>query len=354
MIPSHTMKEFVLLFIILFQPSCTQQDQANNYSSLEIGRTALSLKFSSGIRSIFEDSKGNFWFGSIQEGVCLYNGKSCTYFTDENGLCDNQILSIQEDTSGVIWFGTQKGVSSFNGVNMINHTPEILVDPPHIWMKTAYDLWFSAGTKEGIYRKDGKQIDYLPFPELKTINPYNIYAVTCLSNGKNEMLWIGTYAGVLGYNGKTFSIINDETLGLDIHTEPLHIRSLLEDSKGRLWIGNNGIGVLLKERDTIINFSENHHLIHPKSSRRGDKSLPGTLEHVFTITEDHQGNIWFGDRDTGVWKYDGTSMTNYTTKAGFTNDFALSIYEDTQNKLWFGMADGSIYTFNGKSFDKQF
>ncbi|MEZ5056291.1 MAG: two-component regulator propeller domain-containing protein [Saprospiraceae bacterium] len=55
---------------------------------------------------------------------------------------------------------------------------------------------------------------------------------------KNDKLWIGTYAGVFGYNGDEFTIINDATLGLDIDSEPLHIRSILEDSKGRLWIGN--------------------------------------------------------------------------------------------------------------------
>ena len=31
--------------------------------------------------------------------------------------------------------------------------------------------------------------------------------------------------------------------------EKLHIRSLLADSKGRIWLGNNGIGVLLLEND---------------------------------------------------------------------------------------------------------
>ena len=30
--------------------------------------------------------------------------------------------------------------------------------------------------------------------------------------------------------------------------ERLHIRSVLADSKGRIWIGNNGIGVLLLDR----------------------------------------------------------------------------------------------------------
>lgn len=168
------------------------------------------------------------------------------------------------------------------------------------------------------------------------------------------MLWIGTYAGVFGYNGIDFTIINDKTLGLDIEAEPLHIRSILEDSKGRLWIGNNGIGVLLKEADTIINFSEKNNLIHPTSSRRGDKSRPGTVEHVFAIEEDGEGNIWFGDRDTGVWRYDGKTMKNYTINLGQSNDFVHSIYKDNNDELWFVLTNGNAFKFNGKTFDKQF
>ena len=154
------------------------------------------------------------------------------------------------------------------------------------------------------------------------------------------MIWFATYTGVLGYNGSDFTIINNETLGLDRKIEPLHIRSIFEDSKGRLWIGNNGIGVLFKEKESIINFSKKHDLIHPNSKRNGEKSPEGTLEHVFVIAEDHKGNIWFGDRDAGIWKFDGKQLQNYTQKDGLTNDFVLSIYEDHNKELWFGMADG--------------
>jgi ligand-binding sensor domain-containing protein len=75
---------------------------------------------------------------------------------------------------------------------------------------------------------------------------------------------------------------------------------------------------------------------------------------VFTIAEDDEGNIWFGDRDAGIWKYDGVRMSNYTTKDGLANDHALSICKDDQGVLWFGMEDGKVYTFNGKTFEKQF
>lgn len=222
-------------------------------------------------------------------------------------------------------------------------------------MKAENDLWFEAGIKEGAYRYDGQKLIYLDFPHHKTLKlDDNLFAVTDISKGKNNMIWFATYAGVFGYNGSEFEVINDETLGFDRTIEPLHIRSILEDSKGRLWIGNNGIGILLKEGDSIINFSEQHGLIDPISGRRGGKSGPGTLEHVFVIAEDSDGNIWFGDRDAGIWKYDGAKMINYTKKDGLTDDRALAIFKDNNDEMWFGVDDGSVYRFDGIKFKRQF
>ncbi len=359
-----------LFFLLALNFSCVEKKSTEN----ELNKTELvatsetdTLKFNSGIRSIFQDSKGYYWFGSLQEGVAVYNGKSFNYFTTNEGLTDNQIHRIQENKEGVIWFNTQSGVSSYDGKSIKNHTSTEngisrslnLVTfndtSRNKWTKTDIDIWFGAGVKEGVYRYDGQKIHYLAFPPHKVLNLNdNLFAVTSISKGKNNMLWFATYAGVFGYNGHEFEIINDETLGFDRNIAPLHIRSILEDSKGRLWMGNNGIGVLLKEGDSIMNFSKKNNLIHPESGRKGDKSMPGTLEHVFTISEDRNGNIWFGDRDAGVWKYDGETMTNYTKKDGLTNDFAQSIFEDKNGVLWFGMRDGNVYKFNGKTFEKQF
>lgn len=363
-------KLIYLILILALNFSCVEKkstEKVINQPQLATASKTDTLKFTSGIRAIFKDSKGNHWFGSLKEGVAVYNGKSFSYFTMNEGLSDNQIHSIQEDKEGVIWFDTQTGVSSYDGTRMINHTKASKENAQHgfpmqgngfkpgEWMKSGNDLWFEAGNKAGVYRYDGQRLHYLDLPPQKVLNPNdNLFAVTDIAYGKNNRIWFGTYAGAFGYNGSDFTIINDETLGYDRKVEALHIRSIYEDSKGRLWIGNNGIGVLLKEGDSILNFSNKHHLISPNSNRNGEKSPQGTLEHVFIIAEDHKGNIWFGDRDAGIWKYDGKQLENYTTKDGLANDFVLSIYEDRNRELWFGMTDGSIYTFNGKTFEKQF
>ncbi len=226
---------------------------------------------------------------------------------------------------------------------------------PGEWKKSENDLWFEAGNKAGVYRYDGQRFYYLEFPPHKVPNvTNNLFAVTGIAKGRNNMIWFGTYAGVFGYNGLDFTIINDSTLGYNRAIESLHIRSIFEDSKGRLWLGNNGIGVLLKDGNSIINFSDQNRLIHPLSKGKGDKSPPGTLEHVFAIAEDSKGNIWFCERDTGIWQYDGKTMKNFTKKDGLLHEIAIAIYNDRQGKLWFGMTDGKVYQYNGKTFERQF
>ncbi|MBN9484533.1 MAG: diguanylate cyclase [Bacteroidetes bacterium 43-93] len=348
---------FIYLTILLFlNSSCVSMESSNaelrnsTFKSTTINDT---LKFTSGVRAIFKSSKGNYWFGSHNEGVAVFDGKNFRYYTINDGLPDNQICSIQEDVNGCIWIGTANGVCSFDGTKITNHSQALNVNTHNEWKKTDNNLWFNAGIHNGVYRYDGQSLSYLAFPPQQIANPDNVYNVTGIAEGKNNMLWIGTYAGVIGYNGSEFSTVNDKTLGLTKETGLLHIRSVFEDSKGKLWIGNNGIGVLLKKGDSVINFSEKMNLIHPANAKTGDKSPAGTLEHVFAIQEDNSGNIWFGDRDTGVWKFDGETMTNYKVDVHLSSQMTWCIYKDDENLL-FGMANGGVYKFNGKSFDKMF
>jgi ligand-binding sensor domain-containing protein len=315
------------------------------------------LKFNSGIRAIFQDSKGNYWFGSHNEGVSFYDGKSYEYFTTNEGLADNQIRSIQEDEKGNIWFGTANGVSSYDGKTVQKYT--VIGNSESEWTKTDVDLWFDAGTKQGVYKFNGQRLNYLPFPNPKNITSGSTYAVTSISKGKNNMLWFGTYAGVFGYNGNEFTTINDETLSISEHSEKMHVRSILEDSQGRLWIGNNGIGVMLKSGNSIINFSKEQGKLIPMNEFEANalsKQLTKNtgLQAVFAITEDSQGNIWFGDRDSGAWKYDGKTLTNYKIDTKLKSQMIYNIYEDHNKNLLFGMAEGGVYKFNGKTFDKNF
>ncbi len=369
MIATQAIKTIYLVLILLLNTSCNNKNASKENVFDQNKKTILQdlpkkdvmskLKYTSGIRSILHDTEGNYWFGSHNEGVCMFDGKNYTYFTTENGLSNNQVRRIQEDSKGIIWFGTANGICNYNGKEILLIKPQntfigIDIQKKENWKLKEDDLWFNAGNELGVYRYDGTLLTYLAFPIDENEDTTKDYLFTGFSKGINHNIWISTYDAAFGYNGKSFEVIDQESLGNLEKSGRLHIRSILEDSKGRLWIGNNGIGVLLKENGQLINFSEAQNLVHVASGKNGDHSPPGTMEHVFEITEDSNGNIWFGDRDTGVWKYDGYKMTNFTVDPALTSQHLWDIYEDRNGALLFAMGNGGVYMFNGNSFEQRF
>ena len=355
-----------LLFLLMLPCACankttveTKKEAATtSHTSLQPTKQPF-LKYTSGIRSILHDSKGNYWFGSHGEGVCLFDGKTYQYFTVADGLSHNQVRTIQEDQQGHIWFGTGYGISSYDGEKITNHTPEnpflVAAKPvPQKWTINEHDLWFNAGNEAGVYKYDGRKLNFLAFPIPNQPVSGNPYGVTGFSKGQPNKIWISTYSALFGYDGKSFDIIDNARLGFTEATGFLHIRSVLADSKGNVWIGNNGIGVLLNDGKSITNFSKENGLLGFFKPTKNTLALPETLEHVFAIGEDRHGNIWFGDRDTGAWKYDGNSMKHYSIDKGLATPHIWQIYEDQTGALLFAMGDGGVYQFNGESFDRRF
>ncbi|MBM3436829.1 MAG: diguanylate cyclase, partial [Bacteroidetes bacterium] len=91
---NKVIKMTCLILLLTLNFSCVEkkstEKETNNQELVTTSKTDT-LKFTSGIRAIFQDSKGNYWFGSHNEGVSFYNGKSFEYFTTNEGLADNQI-----------------------------------------------------------------------------------------------------------------------------------------------------------------------------------------------------------------------------------------------------------------------
>jgi ligand-binding sensor domain-containing protein len=122
-----------------------------------------SLEIDNNIRSIYQDKKGNYWFGTNGAGVFRFDGTTITQFTVTDGLADNQIQNIQEDPMGNIWFGTGLfGVSRFDGKTFTTFTyNEILLLNNQTENKSkSNDLWFYAGGG-AFFLQDNKLI-YLP------------------------------------------------------------------------------------------------------------------------------------------------------------------------------------------------
>lgn len=78
-----------LIVLLFLNFSCAEKKATQKEvvtAELQSTSTTDTLKFTSGIGVIFQDRKGNYWFGSHNEGVSYYNGKTFAYFTTNEGL----------------------------------------------------------------------------------------------------------------------------------------------------------------------------------------------------------------------------------------------------------------------------
>lgn len=66
------------------------------------------------VRAMFEDSRGNLWFGGYIGGLSEFHhpfekDSSITLYTTRDGLPDNSIRAITDDSAGDLWIGTRFG-----------------------------------------------------------------------------------------------------------------------------------------------------------------------------------------------------------------------------------------------------
>ncbi len=385
------LKGRLLLFIIGWVVSCQGQDNSNSNNpppetssfvsaskteEWTAPRTDSIFQFNSRIGILLEDSKGNLWIVSHNDGVCRYDGTQFTYFTKEQGLAS--VRAIHEAINGDIWFGIEEGVQIFDGQNirtirlpkasvMVGNQPTLITESSQSfqanfeeeWAKERANFWFSAFNKNGVYRFDGNQLSHitLPVPEdypefdesgYHPDHGYDRYAVYGIYKDNENKIWFGTAgAGLHRYDGKSIQFINEkDTIGV--------VRAIYQDGKGNIWYGNNAIGVYQYDGEKTMNFSQ--------LKAVDTEGLDGAL----SITEDEDGNIWFGTFDSGLWRYNPNadtggqtplkvgvkSLVQYTSKDGLGSNYISTVFKDSKGQLWIGTGKGDIFKFNGKGFDR--
>jgi ligand-binding sensor domain-containing protein len=171
------------------------------------------------VYSIYQDSKGNVWFGTNPVGVCRYNGKSVDWISevDVTELHDgpaNGVRSIIEDKDGYFWFNSAYRYSVYGEINSGKHTfyhreksiGNLDGSPDSdFWeyMSIARDhsdhLWI-ATYGNGVWRYDGENTKYYPVQSaVQDITVFSIYT----DNAGH--LWLGTHEnGAYKFNGQAF------------------------------------------------------------------------------------------------------------------------------------------------------
>ncbi|MCP4157687.1 MAG: hypothetical protein GY757_58805 [bacterium] len=311
----------VASILFLFTVSFTQTLPIRNFSQ----NNGLADSF---VYCICQDSKGFLWFGT-EHGLSRFDGSVSTNFGKKDGLPDANIMAVMEDSKGRIWIGTYRGASCFTAGEFTNYTTNEGLANNYVWSIAEGhhgEIWF--GTDNGLSCFDG-QI----FKTYTTKDGLKSNSITDISIDGDGNPWLATKGGIAYFENEHFTTYTTKD-GL-LHDR---VRVLQPDSKGRLWIGTiKGLNCLYKGAF---------------SSYTTEDGLSN--DHVRAIFEDDGGRIWIGTWH-GVSILSGKSFTNYTTKNGLIGNFVTSILKDGEGNVWIGTTSGSscIRTTNLRNYSKK-
>ena len=334
------------------KPKLIKTQGSNQYSNVYCG---------------IKDKEGNLWFGTSGEGVYRYNGKLFTQFTKKDGLSSNAVNCILQDKNGDIWFGTREGLCRYNGKAIIvvpiyrnfmsvtgsNDFYTATSKENSVWsmlQDKKGTIWI--GTGDGVYCYDGKNFSrFLDNPVVINKNNLQLRMVVCIFEDKNGIIWFASgmppgEEGICRYDGKNLvnfkpknegwfrKIIEDQDRNLLFATR-MHGVLSCNLSVGDLSMAsfsgfpqpkallNNSLTTILKDKAGNIWIASDYGKFvgdtlgglwcYKRSSETGENAFTKiTTKEVFFMLEDPAGIIWLGTRNTGLYRYDGKTLTNFS------------------------------------------
>ena len=287
------------------------------------------------INSMVQDREGNLWFGT-NRGLCSYDGAQFVTFTTEDGLADNFVQSVLEDRQGNLWFGTEKGLSRYDGNEFATFTTaDGLAQNTLRWSSMAEDrqgnLW--VGTPSGgVSRYDGHE--FVTFATEGGLAGNHVHSIV---EDRQGHLWFGTHDGLSRYDGTQFTTFTTED-GLADNV----VTSIVEDREGHLWVGTTGI-LAASDRGGVSRFDGQAFVTFTTEDGLTDNS-------VWSLWEDRQGNLWVGTILGGVSRYDGQKFVTFTAEDGLVDNEVRCLFEDRQGNLWVGTDSGGVSRYNVGQF----
>ena len=213
-----------------------------------------------------QDRQGFLWFATAFNGLARFDGSVAKYFrAGPQGLASDNVTQIFEDSEGLLWVGTNRGLTRYDKRD--NRFVSFYKDPAD-----------PDGSLAG--------------------NEFNQYSTT-IAEDKAGLLWFGTSRGLSSYDRKTGRFVNyfhqrgnaDSLPGNDI-------RSVFADSWGSIWVGTS--------KDGLARIDKNSGSIVRYRNVPGDAhSLPA--DDITAILEDVAGDLWLASLKSGLIRYDRDS-----------------------------------------------
>lgn len=225
-------------------------------------------------------------------------------FQSSAGLINNHVLCTYQDSRGIIWIGTYSGVQTFDGYN--------------------FDLFNT--------NSEGKDL-------------FSNHVIHSIAEDRDHNMWFGTEFGLNKYDittGKVTQIVSGggDKNGLSSN----HIREILIDDDGLLWLGTYGGGITVYDE-------KNQTFEQYLADQNDSNSIQSNLINSLYI--DKTGLLWVATENGGISVFDRQKrkvIKNYLAEKGGINDNIINcIFQDYYDNYWFGTWNNGLIRYNPDS-----
>lgn len=290
-------------------------------------------------------------------GVMSQHNYSFKTFNQDNGIVDNYIECMYEDSRGFIWIGTRGGLNRFDGhsftrINLprMNSNSSLEVGQHYINAlieDSLRNLWI--GTLAGVYVYNIEEDTFEMFEhDSANKNSLSFNLIEGFSIDKDNTMWVSTRNGLNKFNkeSKTFTRYVYDEKNKNTITDN-YIFSILHDSKNNLWIGTltGGLNILPNGENQVTCYIHNTLYNYPE---------------VRAVFEDSKHNIWLITSQKGIFiqyhnseKFVQFKTDEYVKNPKFFS--ALSgINEDVFGNIWISSFMGGIAIYDTSLKTMQF
>ncbi|GHE47232.1 ligand-binding sensor domain-containing protein [Sphingobacterium griseoflavum] len=243
------------------------------------------------ILQIEEDTKGNVWFISNNRLFCFQ--PLIGQLKQHTDIKDQVVSAFGFDQYGDVWIGGNRTIKNLK--TGASYVLPVKHDAPQ-WIEKIYrddrqQLWI-ATSKHGLYTFDpssGTIVHTLPAIDR------NPLFVRDIQQADAETFWIATESGVMVYHrssGKYTRLRQQADHPWSLSDNAVY--TICKDHQGGLWVGTFFGG---------LNYYHRQHNIFQKIFPRFlQSSIQGHA--VREITQDKRGQIWIGTEDNGLYAWD--------------------------------------------------
>lgn len=261
------------------------------------------------------------------------------------GLAQETVLAVLQDRDGFMWFGTQNGLSRFDGYRFINYrsVPGKPRSLSNSWVRVLHldrhgRLWL--GTDGGLNLYDPVTQSFTLFvPEETARRGNGNRHINAIVGDGRDGLWIGTNDGLQYFDTalRRFTTWHHEH-GNDGSLSDDNVNALALDGAGRLWIGTGGgLDSLGPERTRIEH--------HPSG-------LDPRRNPVHALMVDGEQRLWVG-RTGGLERRaltgpEAGKLRRFGPADGIGAWWITALYRDAGGEIWVGTHDDGLLRWRGR------